>query len=363
MALPSSGAMQMGGNVNVELGSAATTQISLGQATVRTLYGIASGAIRLANDGYGKSNIVYTQKAAFAYGYNPGAVNSIRYISSSGVIGAITPGTGTARSAGTGATYGNDKGFFAYGNNPGGSNYNIYNLMSNTGVVAADSPGVGTARSDSGGAKYGLDKGIIAYGRTSYSGWTTYSLSNLVSNTGVVASDTPGVGTARYNLSAAGYGNDKAFFAYGHYQYPAQSTTAPVKPKIHNLVSNTGVVASDTPNLGTGRSYTGAAAYGNDKAIIGFGNNSPAWTPQSFVNTTNLVSNTGVVASDTPGIGTARVCYAAVNYGGDKAIFGGGGQSPYNVTNLVSNTGVVASNVTSPDTVATYMAAGYSATA
>lgn len=57
MALPSSGAMRMGADVNVELGNSSSAQISLGQSSVRTLYGIASGAIRLAADGYGKSNI------------------------------------------------------------------------------------------------------------------------------------------------------------------------------------------------------------------------------------------------------------------------------------------------------------------
>ena len=55
MALPASGRMRQGADVNVELGNSATTQIALGQASVRTLYGVASGAIRLAGDGYGKS--------------------------------------------------------------------------------------------------------------------------------------------------------------------------------------------------------------------------------------------------------------------------------------------------------------------
>jgi len=57
MALPSSGAMRLGGDVNVELGLSATTQISLGQSTVRSLYAVSSGAIRLAADGYGKSSV------------------------------------------------------------------------------------------------------------------------------------------------------------------------------------------------------------------------------------------------------------------------------------------------------------------
>ena len=57
MTLPASGAMKMGANVNVELGNSATAQISLGQSTVRGLYGVGSGPIRLAADGYGKSSL------------------------------------------------------------------------------------------------------------------------------------------------------------------------------------------------------------------------------------------------------------------------------------------------------------------
>ncbi len=57
MALPSSGRIKLS-DVNTELGLASTTRITLGQATVRTLTGVSSGRIRLAADGYGKSNRV-----------------------------------------------------------------------------------------------------------------------------------------------------------------------------------------------------------------------------------------------------------------------------------------------------------------
>lgn len=56
MALPASGAINLG-DVNVELGIARATSRALGAADTRTLYGVASGAIRLAADGYGKSNV------------------------------------------------------------------------------------------------------------------------------------------------------------------------------------------------------------------------------------------------------------------------------------------------------------------
>jgi hypothetical protein len=187
---------------------------------------------------------------------------------------------------------GTQKAIFGYGKPAGPTgNYNMTNLVSNTGVVATDTPGVGTARRGLAAAGYGGDKAIFGYGATSPSART--SITNLVSNTGVVAADTPGVGTVRSNLAAAGYGGDKAFFGF---------------PNRTNLVSNTGVVSADTPGVGTGRSLLAAAGYGGDKAIFGYG------SMPGVVSTTNLVSNTGVVAADTPGVGTARDSLAAAGY-------------------------------------------------
>lgn len=55
MALPSSGSLSIS-QVNTELNNSATATLNLGSSSVRTLYNVASGAIRLAADGYGKSN-------------------------------------------------------------------------------------------------------------------------------------------------------------------------------------------------------------------------------------------------------------------------------------------------------------------
>ena len=79
-------------------------------------------------------------------------------------------------------------------------------------------------------------------------------MTNLVSNTGVVASDTAGVGTARYQLAGAGYGGDKAIFGYGR-------DSVPTVVSMTNLVSNTGVVATDTTGVGTARYSLGAASF------------------------------------------------------------------------------------------------------
>ena len=92
------------------------------------------------------------------------------------------------------------KAIFGYGYS--GSNVRITNLVSNLGVVAADTSGVGYARSGLAAAGYGGDKAIFGYGYST----TNFSITNLVSNLGVVAANTSGVGTARTTLAAASYG-------------------------------------------------------------------------------------------------------------------------------------------------------------
>jgi hypothetical protein len=358
MALNPSGAISLAGpstgqSIAIELGQSATATISLNDTNVRTLAQVPSGVIVMPTDFWGKSNVTGTQKAIFGYGIAPAQVSITNLVSSTGVIATDTPGVGTARQRLAAASYGGDKAIFGYGN-AAPIVQSITNLVSNTGVVSANTPGVGTARWQLAAAGYGNDKAIFGYG-TIQNG-NSSSLTNLVSNTGVVATDTPGVGTARNGLAAAGYGNDKAIFGFG----------SPGPLNITNLVSNTGVVASDTPGVGTARNLLAATGYGGDKAIFGFGQ-----TP-TRVSMTNLVSNTGVVASDTPGIGLVRTGLGASIYGGDKAIFSygltNGTPTPAaiiagNVTNLVSNTGVVASDTPGVGTARHGLAAaGYSTT-
>ena len=235
---------------------------------------------------------------------------------------------------------------FGFGADGGGSPYSMTNIVSNTGVVAGDTTGVGTARSALAAAGYGGDKAIFGFGAVSGAGTATL---NLVSNTGVVATDTTGVGWVRYNVAASGYGSTgQAIFGFGY-------TSAPTA--ITSLVSNTGVVAADTTGVGTARNSLAAAKYGTDKAIFGFGIISGVTTAL-----TNLVSNTGVVSTDTAGVGTARYAPSAAGYGTDKAIFGYGntGAAYVSITNLVSNTGVVATDTTGVGTVGYFRsAAGY----
>ena len=114
--------------------------------------------------------------------------------------------------------------------------------------------------------------------------------------------------TGGFTLSGGGWTvipappSTKAIFGYGRLNGPFTAIT--------NLVSNTGVVASDTTGVGTARQYLAATSYSTDKAIFGYGSSSGG--NESL---TNLVSNTGVVATDTTGVGTARGQLAAATYG------------------------------------------------
>ena len=257
-------------------------------------------------------------------------------VTPAGVVGNDVTGVGTARGALAAAGYGTDKAIFGYGSTNAGSEgvVSITNKVSNTGVVATDTTGVGTLRWQLAAACYGTDKAIFGYGYINALGNIYTAVTNKVSNTGVVATDTAGVGTSRYGLAAAGYGSSgQAIFGYG-----IDGSVGPVS--MTNKVSNTGVVSSDTTGVGSTRSALAATGYGNDKAMFAFGYNGGTGGFKSMI---NLVSNTGVVATDTSTVATARFNVVGAVYGTDKAIIsiGSGGF----VTNLVSNTGVVASDI------------------
>ena len=286
-----------------------------------------------------------TQLAIFAFGTSGPVTNVKNLMNSSGVIAADATGVGTARS-GIGATsYGFDKAIFAYGGS------NLSNLVSNSGVVASDTSGVGSSRSAVTATTYGLiGQALFGYGSGGPTGVT-----NLVTSSGVVGSDVAAVGMTRDGPAACAFGSTgKAIVGYGY-----NAGNGGVQ-NVSNLISNEGVVASNTTGVGSARYGLMAASYGGDKGLFGYGTNN-AGGPESM---TNKVSNTGVVATDTSGVGTPRDTPGATNYGGDKAVFAFGffnGSVYINVKNLVSNTGVVSADATGVGTARKALgAAGYS---
>jgi hypothetical protein len=255
--------------------------------------------------------------------------------------------TGTVRHGVSATQYGEDTAIFGFGY--GAAGYaGMTNLVSNAGVVATDVSAVGTARTKPGACsfgEYGSNKqGIFFGGSVGSAPWMYLSMTNIVSNAGVVASDVTGVGLARISAIGCEYGEDTGIIGFGYpYGGPATGVT--------NLVSNAGVVASDTAAVvgATGRSQAAGCSYGGDKGIIGFGHDGTG--PCDI---TNLISNAGVVATDLTGVGSSRRSLGACEYGGNKGIFGFGyidGTGNVSMTNKVSSAGVVASDTTGVGTV------------
>ena len=211
----------------------------------------------------------------------------------------------------------------------------ISNLISSSGVVASDVSAVATAKLMSMAATYGFDKAVYAFGDNgSNAGNTPNNTRNLVSNQGVVASTVTGAGTTRNGGAATEYGTSgKAIMAFGY--------TASAMTNLSNLVSNQGVVASDTAGVGTARYYPAGGRYGVGFGIFGYGSDN------NRVSMSNKVSDQGVVASDTSGVGTAGFARSFAPYGSGLGMFiygNGEGLGYSNYTNRVSNTGVIASN-------------------
>ena len=292
-----------------------------------------------------------TQKGIFVYGYN-GSFYGSNLVNSSGVVASDVTAVGSTRQSSSGATYGLDKGIIYGGQNSSNTLIGVSNLITNSGVVGTDVTAVG-ARQKQGGAGYGGDKAIFAFGVIG-AGQTNNK--NLVSNVGVVATDATGAGSARILPSAVAYGSSgQAVMAFGELPGSGGNTA------VSNLISNTGVVASDTSAVGTARHHGWGTMYGGDKGVMAYGNP----TGSSNTNISNLISNTGVVASDTSGVGSGRKGICAVNYGGDKGIFAYGDTGSFvNTINLVNNVGVIASDTSGTGTARFNLgSAGYSLSA
>ena len=289
------------------------------------------------------------QNGIFGLGYNPASstyYSLTNIVTSTGAFGNDVTTIALGRQGLAAATYGGDKGIFAFGTETAGLGDAYSQLVSNTGVMGASSLCAGTSRYYLGACSYGGDKAIFGFGQSG----TIVSVTNLVSNTGVIASDTAGVGTARYSVYACGYGLDKGIFAFGIIPGSTSVSTS-------NLVSNTGVVATDTTNAVSARRAGAACGYGGDKGIMGYGYSGVG---SGFVGYTNLVSSNGVIASDVADVGTPRSFLAACGYAGDRGVFAygfGGGATVLNISNKVSNTGIVTGEDAGVGTARGYLAA------
>lgn len=113
MALPSSGAISLN-LVNVELSLTATAQVSLNDTAVRTLFGVASGAISMSN-GYGKSSVIDQMIIAGGYPASYAAVTTTnKFLFATEAISVLSSAPMPA-AAGNGVQIGNKTYGYSFG--------------------------------------------------------------------------------------------------------------------------------------------------------------------------------------------------------------------------------------------------------
>lgn len=301
-------------------------------------------------------------------GANPISINE--YYQNGGIVGAVF-GIPTSGQIAFSDFYGKsnfimpDQGIFAFGNNnsgpPGGNSstgvlsYNTIsksNIITNQGVVASDTSNTtATARQNAGGSGYGGDKAIVTFGGPDASNIETTNRYNLINNLGIISADTTtSAATRKMAATQAEYGGDRAISIGGFGNTGGGGGGNPIYyNNKYNLITNTGVVQSDSTTPTGYISSTNARVgvrYGGDKAFFYKDINSrPANLTQasSYTYNINLVSNTGQIANDVTGVTSFRNSAASSGYGGDKATIVYGGRwydtSYWTTSTLISNTG------------------------
>lgn len=101
MPLNSSGPISLGGStsgqsINLELGQSATAQVSMNDTNVRTLAGVASGAIIMPTNFYGKSAATVNFVDASVFASSGGGASAGYRVGSNGFAYEFINGTSTA---------------------------------------------------------------------------------------------------------------------------------------------------------------------------------------------------------------------------------------------------------------------------
>jgi len=293
----------------------------------------------------------------------PGPVNNVyNIINNTGVFAGRTssPPSVLIRSQGWAVGYGGNLGVYVGGRkqpSPAAApvqNTTVSNYVSSTGVIASDTPtptwGFYTTNPNHGSVVFGYTSGWLQCLFLPGGPGPGFGLQNvnvIVSPVGVIGSQTPNANATNASTAGITYGNDKGIFAWGPSNNGAQTT-----PSVFQTLSNTGVLSTSTPLSNTGRARSYGLTYGNDKGMYNFGVlGSPSLV---FVTSTAYVTNTGVIGADTPYTNATRQSSACGPYAGTKGWYYSGtfpSQPPTTLAiatqTLVSNTGVIAADTPS----------------
>jgi len=344
MPLQTTGAISLS-DVNVELGRSATNTINMNETVVRTLAGVATGAISMS-DFYGKSAGPST--AIFAGGddgstcgkYSCSPQNRVTRINSSGTLIGSETNAGEFRSSHAGVGIGGN-GLY-YGGYDGINETSSCWRISTAGAQVGTTTNVGTTKGDfcNCGALVGGNamfwSGIrvtqsvarlntctrisstqtlvaaensVATARSSSSGdecggnglwWAGITGTNTLVNTTVVINSSQAqvgsstnVGTARWQTGAGKVGSVVVFWG-------GATTSAGAVTNQCIIMNSSATQVGSTTNVDTGRRNGGGTGFGDFAMFYG------GVTPPSFSNRCTRINSSGVQVGTTTTLGTAR---------------------------------------------------------
>lgn len=266
MALNLTGPISIGGatagqSINLELGQSASATASLNDTNVRTLAGVASGAITMPTNFYGKSNAVPTGLFYSGYTISCQCVNKVTRINSCGTLIGAETNVGSIRSRMGGATAGTTA--VMYGGSDqrccGCAPTNITTRINVSGTLVGSETAVDVARYNQGAATIGAN----------HVSWGGYVASNPVATVVRINSSGAQVGTTT-TVSAGASGiachAGTAVGTNGLYYAGSRST---ITSNVVTRINACGTLFGSTTTAGTARYALAGATIGGNGVFYG----------------------------------------------------------------------------------------------
>ena len=322
-----------GQSIEIELGGSGTAQISLNCTTVRTLAGVASGAIIMPTNFYGKSN--GTTKGVFYGGLVTTYTNLVTRINACGALVGSETAAGTARGLFAGAKVGANGLFY---------NVGLVTRINACGALVGSETNVGTVRNALAGATVGSN-GLFYGGGTGGGGCccvTYYNTVTRINACGALVGSETNVGTARDYLAGATVGSNGLFYG-GCFR----SNTV-------TRINACGALVGSQTNVGTVREILAGATVGSNGLFYG---------GYATINNVGVISNIvtrinacGALVGSETNVGTIRYALAGATVGSNGLFYGGYAAAASNLVTRINACGALVGSQTNVGTAREYLA-------
>jgi hypothetical protein len=325
-----------GQSIALEIGRTATTTTSLNDANVRTLAGVASGAIVIPTNFYGKSFATGPTTGVYYAGYRvcTGAyLNTITRVNNCGALIGTEGSTGTGRQSLAGAAANTTTGVYFGGTVYcccSQTNYRTATRLNKCGALLGSTcigPIYGLY--GEGGASVGVNAMFFSGCRNGGSNQVS-----RINSSGAIVGSCTNVGSPRYCNTGASVGSVGAFYG-GFY--------AGIKNTVTRINACAALVGAET-SIGTARFISGGAKASSVAVFYG---------GAICTVTSNLVTRInacGALVGSQTTLTNARRGPMGANIGVNAVFFGGSTTAASNIVQRVNNCGALVGSVTTAGT-------------